>query len=800
MSRIPFSTSASPDDAVDPDSAAPPEAAPAGARPDARPRRHWEFWRSPAGQPAWSRPVLLAIAALAALLYSWNIADSGYAYFYSTAVKSMSVSWKAFFYGALDPGATITIDKLAGSFLPQALSARIFGFHAWSVTLPQVIEGVISVLVVHRIARRWAGPETAVLAAGLFTLTPVLASMFGHPMEDGALTMCLVLAADAYQRAVLERRLRSLLLAGMWVGLGFQAKMMQAWIVLPALGLGYLLLATPGLRRRIGHLLLAAVVAGAVSFSWIALYTFTPAPDRPYIDGSTDNSAVSMVFGYNGFSRFGVSVNGAVDGFGSGGGGTPGAGPRGADGVGGSLQDLPGRGAEPGSAPVGGGFPGAGSFPAPGAADAGGTVPGDTVPGNTDGVGGPAGGGAPFAGRGGGAFPGAGGGGGGGPAGIGSQATGIDKLFTGRFATQIGWLYPLAFASLAFGLAGWFRRRRRADRLGSGLLMWGVWLATTMAVFSKIDIPHTAYMATLAPPLTILSAFGIVEFSRAYRRGGTLAWALPAVVAGQTIWTVHLADGYSSFLPWLTPVVICVGALAVALLAGGLIMRRAPRRAAGDQEQPSTPDRIRPHIRSRLGAVTLVAAVAAMIAMPAAWSLSALDVQYDGSAFDAGAGPSASEFGLTATATLTAQESRLLAYVDARRGSARYVMAATSWSSVAPYIEATGQELLPMGGFSGSVPQPTLAAFQQMVHAGEVKFVLVDSAGGGALGGGRGGAGTATSISTWVRDACTEISASAYGDTGTSNTSGTSGGGFQPGAAGGAGGTGTLYQCSTTAK
>jgi hypothetical protein len=176
-----------------------------------------------------------------------------------------------------------------------------------------------------------------------------------------------------------------------------------------------------------------------------------------------------------------------------------------------------------------------------------------------------------------------------------------------------------------------------------------------------------------------------------------------------------------------------------------------------------------------------------MVAMPTAWSLSALDTRYDGSAFDASAGPSADEFGLTASGTLTAQESRLLAYVDARRGSARYVMAGTSWTSVAPYIEATGQELLPMGGFSGSVPQPTLAAFQQMVRAGEVEYVLVSSS-----------AGTAASIAAWVRDACTEVPASAYGDTSAGTAPGGQGfaGGFQPGAAGGAG---TLYQCSSTA-
>jgi 4-amino-4-deoxy-L-arabinose transferase-like glycosyltransferase len=202
----------------------------------ARPRRRWEVWRSPDNQPRWARPALLGIAALAALLYAWNITQAGYAPFYSVAVKSMSESWKAFFYGAFDPSATITIDKLAGSFLPQALSARIFGFHAWSLALPQVIEGVVSVLVMYRVVRRWAGVPAGLIAAGIFTLTPIAASVFGHSMEDGALTMCLVLAADAYQRAVTEARLRSLV---------------------------------------------AGIVMLAVSLAWIALYTFTPASDRP---------------------------------------------------------------------------------------------------------------------------------------------------------------------------------------------------------------------------------------------------------------------------------------------------------------------------------------------------------------------------------------------------------------------------------------------------------------------------------------------------------------------------------------
>ncbi|MEV4257595.1 glycosyltransferase family 39 protein, partial [Spirillospora sp. NPDC049652] len=200
-------------------------------------------WRSPDGQPPWARPALLAIAAVSALLFSWNLRHAGYAPLYSVVAKSMSTGWKAFLFGAVDPAATSTVDKLPGSFMPQALAVRVLGFHEWSLALPQVVEGVVAVLVLYRVVRRWRGPAAGLAAAAVFGLTPLVASVFGHSMEDGALTMCLVLAADAGQRAVGSGRLRPLLAAAVWVGVGFQCKMLQAWLAVPALAVAYLVVA-----------------------------------------------------------------------------------------------------------------------------------------------------------------------------------------------------------------------------------------------------------------------------------------------------------------------------------------------------------------------------------------------------------------------------------------------------------------------------------------------------------------------------------------------------------------------------
>ena len=686
--RCPGGSEMSLDPEVSRPHALPPTSSADGAPMASARRRRWEFWRSPEGQPPWARPALLGIAAVAALLYARNLAGAGLAPFYSVAVKSMSVSWKAFFYGAFDPKATITIDKLAGSFLPQALSARIFGFHPWSLALPQVIEGVVSVLAMYRVVRRWAAPAAGLLAAGIFAATPIAASMFGHSMEDGALTMCLVLAADSWQRAVMEGRLRSLCWAGVWVGLGFQAKMLQAWIILPALGIGYLLAAPGGWGRRLGQLGVAGLVMLAVSLSWIALYTFTPAANRPYVDGSTNNSAVAMVFGYNGVERFGISFPGSVASFGGGGGPV------------GRVAPAAGRGA-------------AQEYNAGG-----------------------------FLGR----------------------SGGWTKLIDGRFGPEIGWLYPLALPALVAGLA-WRGRAKRTDPMRAGLVMWGGWLITFGVVYSVMsNIPHTAYMASLAPPLAALSGAGIVMFWRWYRAGSWAGWLLPVAVAAELAWAYYLWSGFRGFLPWVLPTAIVLGAAAIVVMVAGRLSRRA---------------------RSAVVGAGLAVGVAAMLAAPTAWAASVLDSRYAGSSFDASAGP-AGGFGpgggfpgggergdigraggpgggIFGSTTLTSGQQQLYRYVSAHRDGAGYLLAVSSWSEASAYILATGQEIMPMGGFSGSVPEPTLARVKQLVATGQLRFFLFGGTGGFGAPGRGGAGGTAAQVTSWVESACAVVPAQDYG-------------------------------------
>ncbi|MCD7440582.1 glycosyltransferase family 39 protein [Streptomyces lincolnensis] len=258
----------------------------------------------PEAPARWERPALAAVLGVAALLYAWGMGHAAIHPYYSSAVRSMATSWRAFFFGGLDTSGAITLDKLPGAFWPDAVSVWIFGPHTWAAALPHVIEGVLAVWLLHRIVRAWAGPFAALIAALTLTFTPVTVVLNRATIPDTALTLLLVAAAGALQKAARTGRLLPLITCGVWVGLAFQTKMLQAWLVLPVFAVVYQLTApNPPLRRAL-RLLLSGAVTLAVSCSWALIAWATPAANRPYVDATSNNNPFSLVFGYNGLSRF----------------------------------------------------------------------------------------------------------------------------------------------------------------------------------------------------------------------------------------------------------------------------------------------------------------------------------------------------------------------------------------------------------------------------------------------------------------------------------------------------------------
>jgi 4-amino-4-deoxy-L-arabinose transferase-like glycosyltransferase len=272
--------------------------------------------------PAWVRPALVVLLVGTGFLYLWGLGASGWGNsFYSAAVQAGTKSWKAFFFGSSDASNFITVDKPPGSLWVMEISARIFGVNSWSILVPQALEGVATVGVIFVTIRRWFTPGAALLAGGVVALTPVATLMFRFNNPDALLTLLLSLAAYATFRAVEDGRSRWMVLAGALVGFGFITKMLQAIILIPVLALVYLLAGPPKLGRRVVQVVYSGVALVLAGGWWVAAVQLTPAADRPYIGGSTDNNLLNLIFGYNGFGRLTGNETGSVGG-GLAGGGT----------------------------------------------------------------------------------------------------------------------------------------------------------------------------------------------------------------------------------------------------------------------------------------------------------------------------------------------------------------------------------------------------------------------------------------------------------------------------------------------
>ncbi|MGD0394239.1 MAG: glycosyltransferase family 39 protein [Acidimicrobiales bacterium] len=564
--------------------------------------RRLAFWLAPDDQPWWARPLLLVITALSVALTTWRGATylEGY---YAAAVRSMSMSWHDFFFAAFDPAGTVSLDKLPGAFWIQALSVRAFGVNAWAIVLPQVLEGACSVLVLYRIVRRLCGPIAGLVAAFVLAVSPATVTLNRGNISDTLMVLLLLLAADATVAALTKGRQADMMLAGLWVGLAFQAKMVEAWLVLPALGLPLLVAASGSWRRRLVRIGAMVAVAAVVSFSWMTVVTLTPSSTRPYVDGSHSDSLFEQVFVYNGFGRLDQA----------------------------SPNQLLTRAI-------------------------GVRIPPPPPP-------------------------------------------GWNRLLTGAFGRDIGWLLPAALIALVAGLVD-ARGRPRGDPARTNAVLWGTWLLILTVVFSVGSSINSYYTAALSPAIAGLIGGGSVL---AWRRR-TSIWTRLTVAA-----TVLMTATYAGWLlpttgtglpGWLEPAVLTAG----TVIAGAVLVSLWP---------PAT---------AALLSVGLAASAVAVMLVPAVASVSVAAERLG--PFDTPFQPVAVTDGVRAFFTVTSATTRLLPRLEQVRRGAPFLMATETSALAAPFIFVSGQEVLPIGGYTGTIPEPSLAAVESMVHSGKFHLVL----------------------------------------------------------------------------
>ncbi|HEX3874305.1 MAG TPA: glycosyltransferase family 39 protein [Solirubrobacteraceae bacterium] len=690
--------------------------------------------------PAWSRPALIGVAGLAGVLMVWGLTVSGYANtYYAAAGQAASESWHAMFFNATDLSGYVSLDKGPLPDWMIGISGRIFGFSSLSMLLPDAACGVASVVILHDLVRRTVGHRAAILAAGMLAVTPVtvLVSRYNNP--DALLAVLMVGAAWAIVRALESGRLRHLLISAVLLGLAFNTKMLEAYLVLPALAITFLVAGPGGLGRRVGRTAVAGLVLGVVSFAWYGTMMLIPAADRPYVGDSTNNSWFGLIFGSNGLSR--VAGRGA-GGPGFGGGGFGG-------GMGGTTGPL-----RLFDAQIGGQI----AWLIPLALV--GLVHGLWVRRA-----------APRTDRGRAAF-----------LLLGLWAvTGWAVLsfskgtFHAYYTSAIGPpVAGLAGAGLV-GLAGGARRRLRvAGVLAASLALTG-WLAFGLlgdAPGFAVWLPWAVLGAGGLSAVAVL-ATGIRRWPIRRGLGGlALACAGVAVLGGPSAYAIAtVGHGQTGSDPTAGPAGAGRGPgdaagrrFAVAGGGGGggfgaVFGRRGP--AGGELADRGSAGGLRP----------------AGIGSP-------------GGLRPAGGAGSPGGFGFAGGFAGGAADPQLVAYLKAHRDGAEYLVAATG-SQVAGLIQlASGDPVVSMGGFMGADPAPTAAELAGLVRAGRVRYVLLGGGGfGGAAGprpgaaGGRGDGGASASVSTarqaWVIGHCQTVD---YG-----------------GSTGAAGGRATtLYSCSAS--
>ncbi|MGY2123088.1 glycosyltransferase family 39 protein [Nocardia gipuzkoensis] len=661
----------------------------------------------------WEYPALATLLLGTAVAYLCNLSANGWGNsFYSAAVQAGSVSWKAFFFGSSDAANSITVDKPPASLWLMELSVRAFGLNSWSILAPEVLLGVATVALLWATVRRPFGPAAGLLAGLALAVTPVAALMFRFNNPEALLVFLMVAAAWAMTRAVEDGRRRWLVLTGALIGFGFLTKQLQVLLVVPALASAYLIAGPPKLGKRIAQLFAAGAAMVVAAGWWLLAVELWPTSSRPWIGGSQENSILELTLGYNGLGRLNGNERGSVG-------------------------------------------------------------PGGELPAGGNGMWG---------------------------------STGITRMFEPAQGGQIAWLIPAALIALVVGilLRG---RAARTDRQRASLVLWGGWLLVTGLVFSFMaGIFHQYYTVALAPAIAALVGAGAALLWRArHRLWARLASALAVGLTTATAWMLlSRSPEWQSWLRWTVLVVGVIATLAVlfpaprklavasalavafTFLAGpvayavdtiatshagsipsagpnvgmhgrppggegmpglGRRMRDGAGTANGDGQAPGgTPPGLPPGIAPQGNSLGSQAPDGAMFppgTVP--------DGQTLGTPGDAGAGPDGGGIGgLLGAGEPSAQVVSLL---EQNGGDYTWVAAAIGSNSAAGLQLATELPVMPIGGFNGSDPSPTLEQFEQYVAEGRIHYFV---------GGGRGGPGSSSSspsaqITQWVQENFTAI-------------------------------------------
>ena len=609
---------------------------------------------------------IFSILLLTAFLTYYAGWDQGNANaYYTAAVKSMLTSWHNFFFVSFDPGGFISVDKPALGLWLQALSGWVFGVQGWSMILPEALCAVGSVAVLYHLVQRRFGKAAGLIAALCLSLTPIFIAVTRTNNLDSSLILMLLLAAWALMVAAERGNLKYLLLSMLLLGLGFNIKTLQAFLVLPAIVCVYFFTAPLPWFKRILHLALGALVLACVSLSWILAVDLTPASNRPYAGGSKSNSEMELMLDYNGIQR----LNGQFGGTNS----------R----MQGNMPDAGNAQAPDGRMRDDNQNQNGVQMQAPPNGNAPSGMP-DNFGGNRGNFG--DNGMRPM---------------GGGGMNEGGQ-TGFFRFFNEEMGSQASWLLPMAFFGMLALLLTIKRKANSKDNLRA-LLFWGMWLAPMLLFFSIAGFFHRYYLSMLAPGIAALCGCAAVLLWHCYKEEGWKGYLLPVSIAATAAVELLLLSRYPAWSTVLAPM-LCVLALGAA---AALALLRILKKQGGKS-------------------MLLLAALglASLLIVPAVWSCTPIALGTQSMLPIAGPELSGQDNRMGFSDRGNNTMDALVEFLLENNSGEKYLIAVPDANTAAPIILKTGKPVMAAGGFSGNDPALTVEKLKDMVENRELRFFM----------------------------------------------------------------------------
>nr|WP_025775248.1 glycosyltransferase family 39 protein [Clostridium botulinum] len=683
---------------------------------------------------------LSLILILSLILNLANLNIEGYAnQYYAAGVKSMTLSLKNFFFISFDPASFVSIDKPPLGFWIQAIFAKIFGFSGWSIILPQAIAGVVSVGLIYVIVKRSFGTAAGLISAICLAVTPVFVAVSRNNTCDNLLVLTLLLACLVLSKASEKGKLKYLLISLAIIGIGFNIKMLQAYMIIPAIYITYLLSNAVSFKKRIVHLMVGTIILILVSLSWAFIVDLIPEGNRPYVGSSTNNSVMELIIGHNGLERLGIGSKSTQGGGAPG--GMDGKNQQKTDGTSSATKNKNSEQTSKENGQTGGETPSIdndqmqGQPPSMDNGEMQGAPPntqdggkGNANPPSGDGKG--PGGMPPGDNR----MQKPNGGGMGGTFG-GQEVASVARLFSNNsLSDQIIWLFPLALfgfiaAAIKEKLNKTFDNKRKLS-----LVLWSMWLLPEFIYFSFTKgLFHPYYLTMLAPSIAALAGIGIVSMWELYNEEGWKSWILPVGLIADGLTQILILSYYYNIS---NTAKILTTTVAVLCIVSSIILAIVNLRK-------NKKDILKfKNIKFKKSLVTI--ALMGLLITPLVCSATTIFYPMSGTFPSAGLSLMTNKqkdgFNM---GDPNSGNTKLIEFLKSHKTNEKYLLVTSSTNGYASdIIINTGESIMALGGFFGTDKVITLDEFKKLVNNGEVRYVMVGGMGGNS----------SSDIMNWVKE------------------------------------------------